>query len=109
MTDGSFVSEYTITVTGTNIDGFSIGCDFKLTIDTPCENGLTFTDPGQSNFEDMYTGVPQTFTLNPLEVTPSICASTINYKCTNVEGPDDADYTSLCDDFANNQLVLLAT
>ena len=54
--DNPFVSQYTVTVTGTNSDAYSISCPVTLTVDTPCDS-ITFSDPGQIDLSDTYTGV----------------------------------------------------
>ena len=56
IADNPHVSQYTVTVTGTNSDPYSISCPVTLTVDTPCDS-ITFSDPGQTDLSDTYTGV----------------------------------------------------
>ena len=55
-----YESDYTVTLTGTNADPFTFDCTFDLTIDTPCDS-ITFTDPGQTDLTDTYSGTTQYF------------------------------------------------
>ena len=108
-----FVSQYTVTVTGSNTDPYSISCPVTLTVDTPCDS-ITFSDPGQNDLTDTYTGVEKFFVLSEFTITPTICTPTVDYSVTNVQGPDASDYSSLATGWiypgdANGNLGLTAT
>ena len=82
-------------------------------ITDPCMD-VSIAPTSQSGVTDEYSGETKYFTLNPFDVEPALCASTVTYTCTAVNGPDAGDYSELCDDWiypadANGNLGLTAS
>ena len=78
---------------GSTNDG-SDTTDGSTIVDTSCDS-ITFSDPGQSNLSDTYTGVEQFFVLKDFTISPADCTSKIIYEISNVVGPNAGDYSSL--------------
>ena len=99
MGGNPYVSEYTVTLTGTDGGEFAISCPVTLIIDTPCDS-ITFSDLDQTDLSDTYTGTTQYFVLSEFTIAPAICEPTVTYSPTSVVGPDIAiNFSSLYSQF----------
>ena len=83
-----FVSDYVVTITGTNTDGFSRQCTWNLQIDTPC-GPITFIDDNTqgAKISQRFGDPVEWYALVPFDLTTpiAICEAVITYECVSVE------------------------
>ena len=51
------------------------------------------------NLVDQYSGIAKIFSLSEFTTDPPACNNQVSYTCTNVVGPDSADYSQYCANF----------
>ena len=64
------------------------------TVGNVCENPLvtTITETTQTDLvTDDYSGTTKTWTYNPYDISPGLCASKVTVSCNSIEGPDLPD------------------
>ena len=103
-TANPFVSNYVVTITGTNTDGFSRQCTWNLQIDSPCgSTTVEATDQGR-RIRQRFGEPVEWYTIVPFDVTTTnaICEDVITYECVSVnrvQGSNSTPYNFICNPF----------
>jgi hypothetical protein len=69
-----------------------------ITFTDPCVNLFTFAATTQAtlpDYEYALDGTDAVFTLNKFTVLPLVCIDMVTYECTNVVGPNGADFKKI--------------